>query len=115
MSTRSVRQDHLATPFHSVILRRLCERTTLRGKCRGSEPLSSVSYVLIVAGLLFGAATALIGFVGLLGAWFHRSLGGPLPLPTLRRASDRRLTMWVGLGGFLLWASIFLISLQVTR
>jgi hypothetical protein len=85
------------------------------GKQRGSEPLSSISYVLIVAGLLFGAATALIGFVGLLGAWFHRSLGSPLPLPTLQRASDRRITMWVGLAGFLLWAGLFLISLRATN
>ena len=77
--------------------------------------MSSISYVMIVAGLLFGAGTALIGFIGLLGAWFHRSLGSPLPLPTLRRASDRRITMWVGLGGFLLWAGVFLISLQLTR
>ena len=80
----------------------------------GSEPLSRLSFVLIIAGLMFGAATALIGFVGLLGAWFHRSLGAPLPLPTLRRASDRRITMWVGVGGFLLWAGVFLISLRIT-
>lgn len=75
----------------------------------------SLSFVLIVAGLLFGAATALIGFVGLLGAWFHRSLGAPLPLPTLHRVADRRLTLWVGLAGFLLWAVVFLISLQAYR
>ena len=80
----------------------------------GSGPLSNLSFVLIIAGLMFGAATALIGFVGLLGAWFHRSLGAPLPLPTLRRASDRRITMWVGVGGFLLWATVSLISLRIT-
>lgn len=79
----------------------------------GSQAM--VSFVLIVAGLMFGAATALIGFVGLLGAWFHRSLGAPLPLPTLSRAADRRLTGWVGLAGFLLWASAFLISLRMTQ
>ncbi|HYV72676.1 MAG TPA: hypothetical protein VFB24_00320 [Candidatus Binatia bacterium] len=73
-----------------------------------------LSFILIVAGLMFGGATALIAFVGLLGAWFHRSLGAPLPLPTLRRASERRLTMWVGLAGFLLWASVFLISLRIS-
>ena len=78
----------------------------------GSGPLFSLSFVLIIAGLMFGAATALIGFVGLLGAWFHRALGAPLPLPTLRRASERRITMWVGLAGFVLWASVFLISLR---
>lgn len=74
----------------------------------------SLSFILILAGLMFGAGTALIGFLGLLGAWFHRSLGSPLPLPTLHRASDRRITMWVGLCGFLLWASVFLISLRIT-
>ena len=81
----------------------------------GSEPLSDVSFVMILAGLLFGAGTALIGFVGLLGAWFHRSLGSPLPLPTLQRASDRRITMWVSLAGFLLWAAITLITMQIYR
>jgi len=75
----------------------------------------SLSFVLIVAGLMFGGTTALIGFVGLLGAWFHRSLGAPLPLPTLQRPSDRRITMWVGVAGFLLWGSVFLISLRVAQ
>jgi len=75
----------------------------------------SLSFVLIVAGLMFGGATALIGFVGLLGAWFHRSIGCPLPLPTLRREADRRLTLWVGIAGFLLWGSVFLISLQISQ
>ena len=74
----------------------------------------SLSFILIVAGLMFGGATALIGFVGLLGAWFHRSMGAPLPLPALWRASDRRITMWVGVAGFVLWAGVFLISLQIT-
>jgi len=75
----------------------------------------SLSIVLVVAGLMFGGATALIGFVGLLGAWFHRSLGSPLPLPTLRRREERRITMWVGVAGFLIWGSVFLISLRMTR
>ena len=78
----------------------------------GSEPVFSLSFVLIIAGLMFGAATALIGFLGLLGAWFHRSLGAPFPLPTLRHRAERRLTMWVGLAGFVLWACTFLISLR---
>ena len=75
----------------------------------------SLSIVLIVAGLMFGGTTALIGFVGLLGAWFHRSIGAPLPLPTLRRPQERRITMWVGVAGFLLWGSVFLISLHMAR
>jgi hypothetical protein len=74
----------------------------------------SLSFVLIVAGLMFGGATALIGFVGLLGAWFHRSLGAPLPLPTLSRAADRRITLWVGIAGFLLWATVFVISIRIS-
>jgi hypothetical protein len=86
----------------------------LVGKQWGSKPVFSLSFVLIVAGLMFGAATALIGFVGLLGAWFHRSLGAPLPLPALHRASDRRLTLWVGIAGLLLWATVSLISLRIT-
>jgi hypothetical protein len=77
--------------------------------------MSSLSFVLIVAGLMFGGATALIGFVGLLGAWFHRSMGSPLPLPTLSSATDRRITMWVGVAGFLLWGSVFLISLRMVQ
>lgn|GEM_PF-1490096 len=85
----------------------------LDGKRWGSDAVFSLSFILILAGLMFGAATALIGFVGLLGAWLHRSLGSPLPLPSLRRVSERRITMWVGVGGFLLWASVFLISLRI--
>ena len=83
-------------------------------KCRGGEPLFSLSFVLIIAGLMFGAATALIGFLGLLGAWFHRSLGAPLPLPTFYRASERRLILRVGVAGFLLWATVSVISLRIT-
>lgn len=74
----------------------------------------SLSFILIVAGLMFGGATALIGFVGLLGAWFHRSLGAPLPLPTLSRAADRRITLWVGIAGFLLWVTVFVISIRIS-
>ena len=93
----------------------LCRaRDYLNGKQWGCR-MFSLSFVLIVAGLLFGGATALIGFVGLLGAWFHRSMGSPLPLPTLRRVADRRLTMWVGIAGFLLWGSVFLISLRISQ
>jgi hypothetical protein len=73
----------------------------------------SLSFVLIVAGLMFGGAATLIGFGGLLGAWFHRSLGAPLPLPTLRRPEERNMYLWVGSMGFLLWACVFLISLRV--
>ena len=75
----------------------------------------SFTLVFILAGLLFGGATALIGFVGLLGAWFHRSLGAPLPLPTLHRASDRRLALNVALAGFFLWATLFLIAWSIAR
>ena len=75
----------------------------------------SPTLLFIIAGLLFGGATAVIGFVGLLGAWFHRSIGAPLPLPALHRASDRRLTLYVGLGGFLLWATAFLIGWTIAR
>ena len=70
-----------------------------QGKQWDSEPLSSITFVLIIAGLLFGGATALIGFVG---------------LPTLSRPADRRITLWVGIGGFLLWAGVFLLSLRIT-
>ena len=75
----------------------------------------SFTLVFILAGLLFGGATALIGFVGLLGAWFHRSLGAPLPLPTLHRPSDRHLTLNVTLAGFFLWAALFLIAWSIAR
>ena len=72
-----------------------------------------LDFILILAGLAFGGATTLIGFGGLLGTWFHRALGTPLPLPTLHRASERRLYVFVGVAGFLLWGSAFLYSLKV--
>jgi len=40
-------------------------------------------------------------------------MGAPLPLPSLRRPAERRISMWVGVAGFLLWASLFAISLRV--
>jgi hypothetical protein len=73
----------------------------------------SLTFILIVAGLTFGGATAVIGFGGFLTAWFHRSLGSPLPLPTLHSAAEKRLYLSVGLAGFLVWGSAFLASLSV--
>ncbi len=58
----------------------------------------SLPYVVIMAGLSFGGAMTVIGFGGLLGAWFHRELGTPLPLPTLRGPVERRLYTYVGIG-----------------
>ncbi len=74
----------------------------------------SLSYVLIMAGLAFGGAVTLVGFGGLLFAWFHRALGSPLPLPTLHNAFERRLYLLVGAAGFVLWGSSFVCSLNVT-
>ena len=73
----------------------------------------SLSFVLIVAGLMFGGATTLIGFGGLLGAWFHRSLGAPLPSADVATPGGTAHYLWVGVAGFLLWGSVFLISLRV--
>lgn len=72
----------------------------------------SLAYVLIMAGLAFGGATTLIGFGGLLVTSFHRSLGSPLPLPTLHNAFERRLYVLVGFAGFVVWGSAFLCSLN---
>jgi hypothetical protein len=72
----------------------------------------SLCYVLILAGLAFGGAMTLVGFGGLLVTSFHRSLGSPLPLPTLHNAHERRLYVWVGIAGFLVWASAFVWSLK---
>ncbi len=74
----------------------------------------SLSYVLIMAGLAFGGAVTLVGFGGLLFAWFHRALGSPLPLPTLHNASERQLYVMVGVAGFLVWGSAFVCSLNVS-
>ena len=73
----------------------------------------SLPYVVIMAGLSFGGAMTVIGFGGLLGAWFHRELGTPLPLPTLRGPVERRLYTYVGLAGFVVWGSAFLWSLKL--
>ena len=73
----------------------------------------SLSFVLIMAGLAFGGATTLIGFGGLLGTSFHRALGAPLPLPTLHSPFERRLYVYVGIAGFLVWVSAFLYSLKI--
>jgi hypothetical protein len=72
----------------------------------------SLGYVLIMAGLAFGGAVTLVGFGGLLFTSFHRSLGSPLPLPTLHNAFERRLYVAVGTAGLLLWGSAFLCSLN---
>jgi hypothetical protein len=74
----------------------------------------SLGYVLIMAGLAFGGAVTLVGFGGLLVTSFHRSLGSPLPLPTLHNASERKLYLLVGFVGFALWASAFWCSLTFT-
>ncbi len=74
----------------------------------------SLGYVLIMAGLAFGGAVTLIGFGGLLVTSFHRSLGSPLPLPTLHNAHERNLYVMVGLAGVVLWGSAFLCSLNFT-
>ena len=73
----------------------------------------SLPYVVIMAGLSFGGAMTVIGFGGLLGAWFHRELGTPLPLPTLRGPVERRLYTYVGLAGFVVWGCAFLWSLKL--
>jgi hypothetical protein len=73
----------------------------------------SLSFVLIMAGLAFGGATTVIGFGGLLGTSFHRALGTPLPLPTLHNPFERRLYVYVGVAGLVVWASAFLYSLKI--
>jgi len=72
----------------------------------------SLAYVLIMAGLAFGGAVTLVGFGGLLMASFHRSLGSPLPLPTLHNAFERRCYVLVGMVGIVLWGSAFWCSLN---
>ena len=67
-----------------------------------------------MAGLAFGGAVTLVGFGGFLFTWFHRSLGSPLPLPTLHNAFERRLYVCVGCAGVVLWGSAFLCSLNFT-
>ena len=74
----------------------------------------SLGYVLIMAGLAFGGAVALVGFGGLLVAAFHRSLGSPLPLPTLHNSFERNLYVLVGSAGLLLWGAALWCSLSFT-
>jgi hypothetical protein len=73
----------------------------------------SFRFILIIAGLAFGGATTLIGFGGLLWASFHRALGTPLPLPTIHNPLERRLYIYVGTAGFVVWISTFLYSLKI--
>ncbi len=77
-------------------------------------PVFSLGYVLIMAGLAFGGAVTVVGFGGLLVTWFHRSLGSPLPLPTLHNAFERRLYVMVGIAGIIVWGSAFVCSLNFT-
>lgn len=66
-----------------------------------------------MAGLAFGGGMTLIGFGGFLAAWFHRSLGTPLPLPTLHNAHEKHVYLGVALAGLLFWGSVLLISLRI--
>lgn len=72
----------------------------------------SLGYVLIMAGLAFGGVVTLVGFGGLLVTSFHRSLGSPLPLPTLHSRFERKLYVLVGAFGFVLWGSALWCSLN---
>ena len=74
----------------------------------------SLGYVLIMAGLAFGGAVTMVGFGGLLVTSFHRSLGSPLPIPTLHNAFERNLYVLVGTVGLLLWGSALWCSLNFT-
>ena len=67
-----------------------------------------------MAGLAFGGAVTLVGFGGLLVASFHRSLGSPLPLPTLHNSFERNLYLSVGIVGVAMWAGAFWFSLTFT-
>jgi len=73
----------------------------------------SLTFVLVIGGLAFGGATTVIGFGGLLGTSLHRALGTPLPLPTLHNPFERRLYVYVGIAGFLVWATAFFFSLRI--
>jgi hypothetical protein len=96
-----------------------CRHRRLRNSPSGASLSASIGvsvfslgYILIMAGLAFGGAVALVGFGGLLLTWFHRSLGSPLPLPTLHNAFEARLYIAVGTAGVLLWAGAFVCSLK---
>jgi hypothetical protein len=67
-----------------------------------------------MAGLAFGGIVTLVGFGGLLVTSFHRSMGSPLPLPTLHNSFERNLYVSVGIFGFLLWSGSFWCSLNFT-
>jgi len=67
-----------------------------------------------MAGLAFGGTVTIVGFGGLLVTAFHRSLGSPLPIPTLHNAFERRLYLLVGVSGLALWAGAFWWSLTFT-
>ena len=67
-----------------------------------------------MAGLAFGGTVTLVGFGGLLFASFHRSLGSPLPLPTLHNSFERNLYLSVGIVGVAMWAGAFWFSLTFT-
>ena len=72
-----------------------------------------LGFVFVVAGLAFGGFTALIGFGGFLTAWFHRSMGSPLPLPTLHNAHERNLYLGVAAAGVVVWGVALLVSLRI--
>lgn len=72
-----------------------------------------LSFILVVAGLAFGGIMALIGFGGFLTAWFHRSMGAPLPLPTLHNVHERNLYLGVAAAGFVVWGVAMLFSLHI--
>lgn len=74
----------------------------------------SLSYIFIVAGQAFGGMMTVIGFGGLIAASFHRALGTPLPLPTIHSAFERRVYVYVGLAGFVVWSGSMLCSFLVT-
>lgn len=82
------------------------------GKSWGTA-VFSLSFILIVAGLAFGGLTALVGFGGFLTAWFHRSLGTPLPLPTLHNDREKHLYLGVAAAGVVVWGVALLVSLRL--
>jgi len=67
-----------------------------------------------MAGLAFGGTVTLVGFGGLLVASFHRSLGSPLPLPTIHNAFERNVYVLVGLAGMAMWGTAMWCSFNFT-